>query len=149
MEVATHEVAQAERELEMKAARRDKQAVHVKRMELRAPADGVVFQLVTDLGANVDPTKPSISVVENNPLKVEVQVPALAFLNLKKGDKMRVSYDKKNWKEAAVSMLSPKAEAGSGWRTVYLELPNPEGDPSGLQAYVELPEKVVAAAAGK
>jgi multidrug resistance efflux pump len=144
LEVAKYDVAQAERELEMKKARRDKQKVHVERMELRAPTDGVVFKLETDLGANVDPTKPSIVVVENNPLKVVVQVPALASLRMKKGDKMRVSYDKKTWKEAAISALAPKAEAGSGWREVYLEMPNPEGDPSGLQAFVELPENAVA-----
>jgi RND family efflux transporter MFP subunit len=145
LEVAKHDVTQAERELEMKKARRDKQDVHVKRMELRAPTDGVVLKLETDLGANVDPTKPSIVVVENNPLRVIVQVPALASLQMKKGDKMRVSYDRKNWKEATISSLSPKADAQSGWREIYLELPNPEGDPSGLQAFVELPESAVAA----
>ena len=39
----------------------------------------------------------------------------LASLKMKMGDKMRVSYDKKTWKDATISMLAPKAEAGSGW----------------------------------
>jgi multidrug resistance efflux pump len=145
LEVAKHDVSQAEREQEIKKARRDKQQIHVQRMELRAPTDGAVLKLENDLGANVDPTKTSIVVVENNPLKVVVYVPALASLKMKLGDKMRVSYDKKNWKEATVSMLAPKAEAGSGWRLINLDMPNPDGDPSGLQAFVELPESAVAA----
>jgi hypothetical protein len=32
-------------------------------------------------------------------------------------------------------------------RMVRLELPNPQEDPSGLQAFVELPDKLLAAAA--
>jgi len=144
LEVAKYDVTQAEREQEIKKARRDKQQIHVQRMELRAPTDGAVLKLENDLGANVDPTKTSIVVVENNPLKVIVYVPALASLKMKLGDKMRVSYDKKNWKEGTISMLAPKAEAGSGWRLINLDMPNPDGDPSGLQAFVELPENAVA-----
>lgn len=143
------QIDQAKAELKQKEAKRDKQKQHVESMTLVAASDGVVKDLINDLGSNVDPTKPVITVVQNNPLTVEVQVPALASLQLKKNDKIRVSYDKKIWKDASVSFMSPQADARSGWRKIHLELPNPEGDPSGLQVFVELPEKLLASVDGK
>ncbi len=143
------QIEQAKAELKQKEAKRDKQKQHVESMTLVAASDGVVKDLINDIGSNVDPTKPVITVVQNNPLTVEVQVPALASLQLKKNDKIRVSYDKKIWKDASVSFMSPQADARSGWRKIHLELPNPEGDPSGLQVFVELPEKLLASADGK
>lgn len=143
------QIDQAREELKQKEAKRDKQKQHVENMTLVAPTDGVVKDLINDIGSNVDPTKPVVTVVQNNPLLVEVQVPALASLQLKKNDKLRVSYDKKNWKEASVNYMSPQADARSGWRKIRLELPNPDGDPSGLQMFVELPEKLLASVDGK
>jgi len=164
------QIDQAKAELKQKEAKRDKQKQHVDSMTLKweptgaemskdkKPEDNkadskepvwVVKDLINDLGSNVDPTKPVITLVQNNPLTVEVQVPALASLQLKKNDKIRVSYDKKIWKDASVSFMSPQADARSGWRKIHLELPNPEGDPSGLQVFVELPEKLLASVDGK
>jgi RND family efflux transporter MFP subunit len=148
-DVAAAQLEQAKKELEQTKAKRDKQATHVDNMTLKAPTDGVIKELINDIGSNIDPTKPVVTVVQNNPLLVEVQVPALASLQLKKGEKLRVTYDRKNWREATVSFLSPQADAGSGMRMIRLELANPEGEPSGLQIFVELPDKLLAAADGR
>jgi RND family efflux transporter MFP subunit len=145
-DVAKVQIEASQQELKQKEAKRDKQAIHVNNMTLLAPTDGVVKELLNDVGSNIDPTKPVVTVVENNPLLVEVQVPALASLQVQKGEKLRISYDKKNWREAAVSFLSPQADAGSGMRMIRLELPNPNGEPSGLQVFVELPDKLLASA---
>jgi RND family efflux transporter MFP subunit len=146
-DVAKAQLDVSKQELLQKEAKRDKQKQHVENMTLKAETDGVVKEIINDIGSNVDPTKPVVTVVENNPLQVEVQVPSLASLQLKKGDKMRVSYDRKTWREATVSYLSPQADAAGGTRPIYLELANPDGEPSGLQIFVELPEKLLAAAA--
>jgi len=148
-EVAKYQVEQAKQELEQKKAKRDKQKQHVENMTLKAERDGVVKELINDVGSNIDPTKQVMTIVQNNPLTVQVQVPALASLQLKTNEKMRVSYDKKNWKDAKVTFLSPQADARSGWRMIHLELANPDGDPSGLQIFVELPDKLLATADGK
>ncbi|MDB5322750.1 MAG: cation efflux system [Phycisphaerales bacterium] len=148
-DVAKVQIEASKQELKQKEAKRDKQTIHVTNMTLLAPTDGVVKELINDIGSNIDPTKPVVTVVENNPLLVEVQVPALASLQVKKGETLRVSYDKKTWKDASVSFLSPQADAGSGMRMIRLELPNPNGDPSGLQVFVELSDKLLAAADGK
>jgi multidrug efflux system membrane fusion protein len=148
-DVASAQLDQAKKELEQTKAKRDKQATHVDNMTLKAPTDGVIKELINDIGSNIDPTKPVVTVVQNNPLLVEVQVPALASLQLKKGETLRVTYDKKNWREATVNFLSPQADAGSGMRMIRLELANADGEPSGLQIFVELPDKLLAAAGGK
>ncbi len=148
-DVAAAQLEQAKKELEQTKAKREKQATRIQNMSLKAEVDGVVKDLINDLGSNTDPTRPVITVLENNPLLVEVQVPALASLQMKKGDKLRVSYDKSKWRDAAVSFLSPQADAGSGMRMIRLELPNPDAEPSGLQVFVELPEKLLAAAADR
>jgi RND family efflux transporter MFP subunit len=146
LDVAKVQVEASKQELKQKEAKRDKQTIRVTNMTLLAPTDGVVKELINDIGSNIDPTKPVITVVENNPLLVQVQVRALASLQVKKGEKLRVSYDMKTWKEASVSFLSPEADAGSGMRMIRLELPNPDGEPSGLQVFVELPDKLLASA---
>jgi RND family efflux transporter MFP subunit len=148
-DVAAAQLEQAKKELEQTKAKRDKQATHVDNMTLKAATDGVIKELINDIGSNIDPTKPVVTVVQNNPLLVEVQVPALSSLQLKKGEKLRVTYDKKNWREASVSFLSPQADAGSGMRMIRLELANPDGEPSGLQVFVELPDKLLASAGEK
>jgi multidrug efflux system membrane fusion protein len=148
-DVARIQVDASKQELKQKEAKRDKQATHVENMTLKAPTDGVIKELINDIGSNIDPTKPVVTVVQNNPLLVEVQVPALASLQIKTGEKLRVSYDKKSWRDASVNFLSPQADAGSGMRMIRLELPNPNGEPSGLQVFVELPDKLLVSADGK
>ena len=146
-DVAAAQIEQAKDEVAQGEAKRDKQATHVTNMTLKADVDGVVKDLINDVGSNVDPTRPVMTLVDNSTLLVEVQVPAIASLQLKKGDTMRVSYDRKAWRDATVSFMSPQADAQSGMRMIRLELPNPQGEPSGLQAFVELPEKLATAAA--
>jgi multidrug efflux system membrane fusion protein len=148
-DVAKAQLDQAKQELEQKKAKRDKQSTHVENMTLKAGVNGVVQDLINDVGSNVDPTRPVMTLVDNETLLVEVQVPAIASLQLKNGDKLRVSYDRKNWREAAVAFMSPQADAQSGMRKIRLEMPNPQGEPSGLQAFVELPDKLLATAAAK
>ena len=146
MEVALIQIEDAKKEQELKKLKHDAKTVHVQKMKLVSPVKGAVKDIVNREGSTVDPTKESVVLVQNDPLKVVAQIPALASLQLKKGDKLRVSYDKKTWQDATISYLSPQANAQSGERAVYLELANPKGDPSGLQVFVELPEKLLAGA---
>jgi RND family efflux transporter MFP subunit len=146
VKVADAQVKVAETELEQKKLKYQQQKTVIDKMTLRADSDGVVMELVNDLGSTVDPTRPSLTLVQVNPVTVVVRLPSMTTLQLKTGDKLRVSYDKKNWKEATVSFLSPEADAKTrlSLRTVHLDLPNPEGVPAGLQAYVEVPERLMA-----
>jgi multidrug efflux pump subunit AcrA (membrane-fusion protein) len=148
-DVAAAQLEQAKKDVEQTKAKRDKQQTHVENMTMRAKGDAVVKQIISDIGSNTDPTRPALLLVQNNPLKVRVEVAALASLQMKLGDKLRVSYDKKDWREASVSFLSPEADAASGMRLIHLELANPNGEPSGLPVFVELPDKLLASVDGK
>jgi multidrug efflux pump subunit AcrA (membrane-fusion protein) len=146
MDVAAVQIKQAETELEQKKLKYQQQQTVVDNMTLKADSEGVVQELLNDLGSTVDPTKPSLVIVQNNPLVVVVHLPGMGTLQLKNGEAIRVSYDRKTWMDAKVSYLSPEANAMTrqGLRTVHLELPNPDGVPAGLPVYVEVPPKVMA-----
>ena len=146
LKIAEIKLEQAIQEREQYKLKRDKQKTHIERMTITAPEEGMVFSIRNDVGSNVDPTRESIVIVQNSTLKIEVQVPALASTQIKVTDKLKVSYDRKTWVDAEVSMLSPKADAGSGMRMVQLKLTNPSAAPAGLQIFVDLREKLATAA---
>ena len=133
-------------DLEVKKARATKQQGVIDRMKLHSPIEGIVQTVDAHVGEMVDPSKPPVvTVVNNNPLIVELTLPTAMSLKLKIDQSMRVSYDKKAWKEAKVSYLAPMADAASGMQTINLKLPNPDNQISGLQIFVELPDTLVAA----
>jgi RND family efflux transporter MFP subunit len=150
MEVAGVQVEQAKTELEQKKLKHNQQETILKNMTLRADSEGIVQELINDLGSTVDPTRPSLVIVQNNPVVAVLRLPSAATMSLKAGDKLRVSYDKKNWKDGTVTFMSAEADARTeeSVRTIHLDVPNPEGVPAGLQAYVEVPDKLLAGAAG-
>ena len=132
--------------METKIAKIAKQQGIIDRMKLKSPIDGIVQAVEARVGEMVDPSKPPVvTIVNNNPLIVEVNLPTAMSQQLKPRQPMRVSYDMKDWKQATVTYLAPMADASSGMQTVHLTLPNTEGKSSGLQIFVELPEAVAAA----
>lgn len=139
-------ITQEQQDLLVKKAKVKKQEGIIDRMRLKSPIDGVVQSIDAHAGEMVDPNKPAvITIVRNNPLLVEVIIPTAASQKLELGRTLRVSYDRKTWKDAKVSYLAPMADVGSGLQKVHLTLDNPEGRASGLQAYVELPDDLTQA----
>jgi RND family efflux transporter MFP subunit len=140
------QITQEKQDLLVKEAKVKKQQGIIERMKLRSPIDGIVQSIDSHTGETVDPSKPAVmTIVANNPLIVEVNLPTATSTQLTVGQPLRVSYDKKEWKEAKISYLAPMADAASGYQTVHLTLTNPEGRASGLQIFVELPEPIAAA----
>jgi RND family efflux transporter MFP subunit len=140
------QISQEKQDLLGKQAKVKKQEGIIERMKLRSPMNGIVQSVDAHPGEMVDPNKPPvITIVNNDPLIVEVNLPTSVSLRLKTDQPMRVSYDRKDWKDAKVSFLAPMADAASGLQTVHLTLANPEGKASGLQIWVELPAPLAAA----
>jgi RND family efflux transporter MFP subunit len=142
--IAELSIASEKQDLEVKRAKIVKQKGIIERMKLRCPSDmdGIVQSVELHDGEMGDPTKPALRLVNNSSLIIEVTLPTQLSLQMKIGQPMRVSYDRKDWKDAKVSFLAPMAIAGAGRQLVHLTLPNPEGKVSGLQIYVELPESL-------
>ncbi|HEX8523005.1 MAG TPA: efflux RND transporter periplasmic adaptor subunit [Tepidisphaeraceae bacterium] len=159
LKVSELDLAKAKTDVEFQQAR-------IEQMKLIAPFEGMVESVQVGIGENADPTKPMITVVQTNPLWVEVRnMPTIWAGRLKVGDKVEVRYDERyagtpiydgKWVQAQVTYKSPVADERSDTQLVRLAMPNPNHLDAGLQVVVKLPESVVnpaaspaASAAGK
>jgi hypothetical protein len=117
-------------------------------MKIISPIDGVVERLDATVGEITDPQKNLLSVVQINPLRVELHLPTGTAEKLKMGDVFNVRYanDGPNaeWKQAEVIYIAPVAEADADRCEVNLKLPNPEGRMGGLWLSVKIPEALAA-----
>ena len=143
-DLAVLQIASEKQDLEVKKSRVAQQKVKIGQLSLLSPMDGIVQSVDMYAGEMGDPTKAAVKIVNNNPLVIMVDLPTATSLQMKVGQPIRVSYDKNDWKQAKVSYLAPMANAGAGMQTVHLDLSNIEGQVSGLQIYVELPEAQLA-----
>ncbi len=141
-EIADVKVRQAQEELKKTQVERDKQARQVELMRVDSPIDGVVAKIDVHKGEIVDPRTPAAVVVKNDPLWIEVSLPSAQAATMEQTKTLKVRYHDQTpeqARQAKVIFLSPVVDAASDKRMVRLELPNPEGKPSGLQMIVELP----------
>lgn len=120
---------------------------------LVSPIDGVVSKIGAGVGKMADPSSPSIIIIKNDPLWVEVRLPTTTTKTMKLGDELQVRYnDETDWQTAKVIFLDPYADPTSQTRIVKLELANPDGYPAGLHVMVQTPTAepaAEAAAAGR
>ena len=128
---------------------REAQAIKVDLMTLKSPVNGRVARFHVGPGEMADPQKAegAVTVVQNDPLHVEFQLPTAQSQALKVGDQMSVRYEggAADARPASVVFIDP--EALNETQTVRLEWPNPENRDSGLPVVVELPQRLVAASA--
>lgn len=137
-----------QQDLTLKKLEVQQQAVKVGKMQLRAPFDGIVAKVDVSVGEVVDPDRPAITVVKNDPLRVELYLPSERAAKLAAGQSMKVRYNENDpWTDVKVRFVAPVASAESGLHLVELELPNAESRAAGLHVMVKLPEEATASAA--
>ncbi len=134
-------------ELELEQARADKrlaslqldQAIAVlKRRTIRSPIAGVVADRMLSPGERVD-DEPILKVVQIDPLRVEVILPASLFGSVAVGMRAAVipEFPGDTVHVASVTIVDRVIDAASGTFGVRLELPNPEHEiPGGLHCQV-------------
>lgn len=110
---------------------------------LKSPVSGFVQQIDTGAGevGGIDQQKPSMIVVQNDPLKVDVNVPVRDANRLGVGQTLQVRYtddDNAPWQPAKILAMLPVADRASQTRGIVLELPNPNNKPAGLRVDVRL-----------
>jgi RND family efflux transporter MFP subunit len=132
----------------------DEQKAKIQQKCLIARVDGVVSQIATHEGELADTQHPAITIVKNDVLYVEVDLPADVVNRLKKAGlktPLQVRYvdegEKAVWRDATIHFIKPEADPQSNFEHVQLEMPNPEVRSAGLQVVVRLPENIVASAA--
>ena len=117
---------------------------------LKSPIKGYVQALEAGEGevGGIDQQQHAMVVVQNDPLKVDVNIPVREVRRLKVGQTLQVRYtdeDNAPWQNATVKVMLPVADRGSQTRGIELELPNPNNKPAGLRVEVKLPDNVAAA----
>ena len=127
------------------------QQVRVDQMTLKSPIDGIVSQVGPGAGEFSNPQqydKPTITVVKNDPMYVEVKnLRTSEVARLKLGQEIAVRYEgAERSAPAKVIFISPVADARSDTQFVRLEMPNPQGRSAGLKVDVMVPEATTASA---
>jgi len=144
--IAELKIKLADEETDSKRLEIVKLRKQIDRMTMVSKFDGQVRKVESEPGEVSDPQKPSLIVVKNDPLHVEVNIPTVVANAMKVGQTMHVRYVEENkWREAKIKNFDPVANATVGETLVRLELPNPEKRRSGQQMAVKLPENVAAA----
>ena len=133
VEKATREQEEAKRQLQIAQARHDSYT-------LRSPLDGVVEQILVDVGEVVENLQPVVELVVTNPLRADVPVPLIQTMNLKVGDRawIKTRMDSKLSKPVLgkIIHLAHVADSASNTRLVRVEFPNDDNLPAGGQVVV-------------
>lgn len=142
LELARIQVDAAKQDVAEKKEKTHRQELRVAEMKMISPMNGTVKNIDVNVGQVIDPSKPAITLVSNEPLWVEMYLPTRQAQQLKADQKINVGYDRTNWESAKVIFIDPVADAASDTQMVRLELANPSGKSAGLQMNVQLPAEV-------
>lgn len=113
----------------------------VRRLRLQAPFDGIVEQVLVDVGQSVSEAEQVVRVVNIDPLWIDVATPTKRTLELgiETGAPAWVAMDLPGDLrvfEGRVVEVSPVADAASGTRRIRVEVANPEQIVAGVTAFV-------------
>lgn len=140
LELANLAIDKAKMEHEQRKLALERQNATLDNMRIVCPFDGVVEDVLVREGEIIDPSKGAVIVVRNDPLWVEVHLPVSFSQKLKIGQPLAVVYpDDPQQYMGKIIYFNPFADAASGTQMLRLELPNPQGRPSGLQVQVQVP----------
>ena len=122
------------------------QAAKVDKMTIKSPITGRVEAIEVSVGDITDPQKPFMTLVQNDPLKVEFFLPVAQAAKLKMDQVLQVRYPNEDkWMDAAVKYKTPFADAASGMQKIGLEMRNPENRDSGMEVEIRLPAGIASA----
>lgn len=144
------QLAEQEKQKAIATAAEEQTKIELKR--LTSPVAGIVAKINTHVGeaASQDVTRPIMTIIQNDPLYVEVELPTSVLKNVHKSQMMDVRYTgEENWLQAEVIFVAPQADARSDRQKVRLQLANSTGRQSGLQVQVKAPEAVASTSAAE
>lgn len=97
---------------------------------IRAPWAGTVASVALNEGALIGPGTPSFRLVDLDPVRIDVGVPAREIGLISPGQPVRVDVPSQAGliREGIVARVGPEADPRSRTFPVEIELPNPEGD---------------------
>lgn len=143
-ELAVTQLALSKQEHDAAKLKAVGQAIKVELATIHSTIDGIVQRISVKEGEYADPQqsqRPTIMVVKNDPMKVEVFVPLDVAQDLRPGkSELEVAYpQQQDWTKAQITFVDPVSDPGSGMRRIHLTIANPDGRPAGEQVKVRLP----------
>jgi RND family efflux transporter MFP subunit len=140
VKLAEAELELAKQEGRVKTNEMENQAIRVELLKLLAPSDGIVESIKLTEGEVAGIDKPSIVIVKNDPLYIDVKtLPAKDVQKLKSGQELEVRYNGEAWAKAKINLIVPVADARAQTQAIRLEMPNPEGRWTGVPIEVKIP----------
>lgn len=112
-----------------------REQAQLREMEIKSPISGSVLDVLKREGENVDETKPVVTLVSVNPLRVDVDVPTRDAADIAVGQAAEVVWDDiddKTPMRGTVTYKAPAGDLGARRLQLRLELPNPNEIPSGM-----------------
>lgn len=141
VKLAQAEVEVSRHEQKTKVSEKELQEVRVEYMTLKSPIDGIVEKIVQKEGEVADIDKPSIVIVKNDPMYIELKtLPTRVVQSLSSGQELDVRYPGGEWEKARINLIVPVADARADTQTIRLEMPNPQNRSTGLIMDVKIPE---------
>jgi RND family efflux transporter MFP subunit len=137
VEKALHEQKRAQLEV-------TRQEELLKQMKIISPFDAIVQDTPVLKGEVVDPQRPAMVLVKNDPLWVHVHLPSAQSSQLKIGQELGVVYPgERTPTNGKIIYMDPIVDATADRQLVRLELPNADGRAAGLRIHVVLPKELV------
>lgn len=144
---------QAQRQIDeifsaLQAARAELAAIRleIRNTRIRAPFRGILETRRVEVGDYVDVNGEIVTVVDNDPLTVTVQIAQQDIDRIARGDRAEVAFATGQHGEGVVRYIAPRAEEATRTFRVEIEVPNADSHiRSGISAEARIPTGEVAA----
>lgn len=108
--------------------------------EIRAPITGVLDNFDLDLGEFVAAAAEVGTVIDNDPLSVDIQIPQQSVGRVRAGQQAAITFITGETREGTVRYVAANADAATRTFPVEITVANPERDiPAGISAQVRIP----------
>jgi membrane fusion protein, multidrug efflux system len=132
-------------ELKMAEVELAKINLEIEKTTIKAPFDGIIEEMKVDLGDFVNVGTDVLTIVDNNPLVVNIYVSQEDVDYLDTSIPVRVQLINDKEKMGQIRFISPRADAATRTFRVEIAIPNNEGLRSGSSATAFLPKEEVKA----
>lgn len=143
------ELALAKQERDLAQIATERAEANLEKYTITAPQDGVVVDVMVEIGETAEEREPAIQLVVTDPLRIDAAVPTAKTLKLKMGAPAWVTTKLDDYAvtiEGKVVYVSPVADAASDTRIVRVEIANEHNWPAGSHVLVLFEKPKVEAA---
>lgn len=112
---------------------------------VRAPFDGIVDQIMVEVGDFAAVESPVVTLVDNSPLIAEAHLSQRHFDVVRSGGEALVTLVSGETRSGRIIAIAPRADESSRTFRVEIEIPNPDGVPANTSAEIVIPIGAVTA----